>query len=103
MEDQGQSFAFLDKLYFKTTSFLSCYGNHKLKRGLEHSKIEVHLYFKKANILNLKLELQSLKKGNDSVNGLLQKIKIARDKLLAVGVIVNNEELICIVDRKSVV
>ena len=97
LEDQGQSFAFLDKLYFKTTSFLSCCGNHKLKRGLEHFRTEVHLYFKKVNILNLKLELQSLKKGNDSVNGLLQKIKIARDKVLAVGVIVNNEELICIV------
>lgn len=51
----------------------------------------------RANILNLKLELQSLKRGNDFVNSFLQKIKIARDKLLAVGVIVDNEELICIV------
>ena len=50
-----------------------------------------------ANILNLKLELQSLKKGNDSVKNFLQKIKIVRDKLLAVGVIVDNEELLCIV------
>ena len=49
------------------------------------------------NILNLKLELQSLKKGSDSINGFLQKIKIAQDKLLPVGVIVDNEELICIV------
>ena len=47
----------------------------------------------------LKLELQSLKKGSDSVNTFLQKIKIARDKLLAIGVIVDNEELICIVLR----
>ena len=53
----------------------------------------------RANILNLKLELQSLKKSNDSVNGFLQKIKITRDKLLAIGVIVDNEELICIVLR----
>ena len=51
----------------------------------------------RANILNLKLELQSLKKGSDFVNTFLQKIKIARDKLLAVVVIVDNEELICIV------
>ena len=50
----------------------------------------------RANILNLKLELQSLKKGIDFVNNFLQKIKIARDKLLAVGVIVDNEELLCI-------
>ena len=53
----------------------------------------------RANFLNLKLELQSLKKGSDSVNNFLQKIKIARDKLLAVGVVVDNEELICIVLR----
>ena len=53
----------------------------------------------RANILNLKLELQSLKKGSDSVNGFLQKIKIAWDKLLAVGVVVDNEELISIVLR----
>ena len=52
-----------------------------------------------ANILNLKLELQSLKKGSETVNGFLQKIKIARDKLLAVGVVVDNEELLCIVLR----
>ena len=53
----------------------------------------------RANILNLKLELQSLKKGNETVNGFLQKIKIARDKLLTVGVVVDNEELLCIVLR----
>ena len=33
------------------------------------------------------------------MNSFLQKIKIARDKLLAVGVVVDNEELICIVLR----
>ena len=51
----------------------------------------------RANILNLKLEFQGLKKGNESVNSFLQKIKVARDKFLSVGVIVDNEELIFIV------
>ena len=50
----------------------------------------------RANILNLKLELQGLKKGNESMNSFLQKIKVAHDKLLVVGVIVNNEvDLYC--------
>ena len=53
----------------------------------------------RANILNLKLELQGIKKSNESVNSFLQKIKVACDKLLAVGVPVDNEELICIVLR----
>ena len=47
--------------------------------------------------MNLKLELQSIKKVNEYVNSFLQKIKVACDKLLVVGVIVDNEELICIV------
>ena len=33
------------------------------------------------------------------MNTFLQKIKLARDKLLAVGIVVDNEELICIVLR----
>ena len=33
------------------------------------------------------------------MNTFLQKIKIARDKLLAIGIVVDNEELICIVLR----
>ena len=53
----------------------------------------------RANILNLKLDMQCLQKGNKTVNGFLQKIKIAKDKLLAVGVVVDNEELLCIVLR----
>lgn len=47
--------------------------------------------------MNLKLELQRLKKGSDTVNDFLQKFKIARDKLLVVGVVVDNEELLSIV------
>ena len=43
--------------------------------------------------MNLKGELHNLKKGADSVDFYLQKIKVVRDKLLAVGVIVDDEEL----------
>uniref|UniRef100_A0A2N9FFC2 Reverse transcriptase Ty1/copia-type domain-containing protein n=1 Tax=Fagus sylvatica TaxID=28930 RepID=A0A2N9FFC2_FAGSY len=48
----------------------------------------------RANVLNLKLELQGIKKGNDSINSYLQRIKNTRDKLSAVGVLVDNEELL---------
>ena len=40
----------------------------------------------RANVLNLKLELQSVKKGTDSINVYMQRIKATRDKLSAVGV-----------------
>ena len=52
-----------------------------------------------ANILNKKIGLQNTEKGTDTINGFLQRIKVARDQLLAVGVTVDNEELICIVLR----
>ena len=47
-----------------------------------------------SHILNLKSELHNLKKGSDTDDVYLQKIKIVRDKLLAVGVIVDDEELL---------
>ena len=47
-----------------------------------------------SHILNLKSELHNLKKGSDTDDVYLQKIKIVRVKLLAVGVIVNDEELL---------
>jgi hypothetical protein len=48
----------------------------------------------RANVLNLKLELQGIKKGNESINSYLQRIKSTKDKLSAVGVLVDNEELL---------
>ena len=50
---------------------------------MEHFGTEVHF--------------QGIKEGKESVNSFLQKIKVACDKLLVVGVPVDNEELICIV------
>ena len=48
----------------------------------------------RANVLNLKLELQSVKKGNDSINAYMQRVKTARDKFSAVGVQIDDEEML---------
>ena len=48
-------------------------------------------------MLNLKLELQSIRKGNESMNSYLQRIKTTRDRLSAVGVLIDNEELLHII------
>lgn len=48
-------------------------------------------------MLNLKLELQGIKKGNETVSSYLQRIKNTRDKLSDVGVLIDNEELLHIV------
>ena len=48
----------------------------------------------RSHFMNLKSELHNLKKGSDTVDVYLQKIKVVRDKLLAVEVIVDDEELL---------
>ena len=48
----------------------------------------------RSHIMNLKGELHNIRKGCDSVDVYLQKIKVVRDKLMAVGVILDDEELL---------
>uniref|UniRef100_A0A2N9GV31 Reverse transcriptase Ty1/copia-type domain-containing protein n=1 Tax=Fagus sylvatica TaxID=28930 RepID=A0A2N9GV31_FAGSY len=56
----------------------------------------------RANVLNLKLELQSIKKGgNESVSVYLQRIKTVRDKLSAVGVQSDPEELLHVILKEQ--
>ena len=51
----------------------------------------------RANVLNLKIELHNLKKGGESISSYLQKVKNTRDKLIAVGILIDNEELLHII------
>ena len=44
--------------------------------------------------MNLKGELHNIRKGTDSVDLYLQKIEIVRDKLMAIGVILDDKELL---------
>ena len=48
----------------------------------------------KSHVMNLKGELHNVKKGSDYVDAYLQKIKVIRDKLMAVGVFLDDEELL---------
>jgi hypothetical protein len=47
--------------------------------------------------VNLKRELNSIKKNSNSVTQYLHKIKEARDKLVSVGVFIDDEEILHIV------
>ena len=47
-----------------------------------------------SHVMNLKGESYNMKKGSDSINVYLQKIKVVRDKLLVVSVILDDEELL---------
>uniref|UniRef100_A0A2N9G177 Integrase catalytic domain-containing protein n=1 Tax=Fagus sylvatica TaxID=28930 RepID=A0A2N9G177_FAGSY len=68
-----------------------------LHSSLFYSVFTSTCYGGRANVLNLKLELQSIKKGSDSVSTYLQRIKAVRDKLSAVGVQSDPEELLHVI------
>ncbi|KAM5554367.1 hypothetical protein ABKV19_022642 [Rosa sericea] len=51
------------------------------------------------NILQLKTNLQNLKKGNDDIEGYMDKIKAARDALETVGVFIDDEDVVVTVLR----
>jgi hypothetical protein len=53
--------------------------------------------FSRSNVLSLKRDLNSIKKNNDNVNIYMQKIKECKDKLEAVGVFIEEEEVLHIV------
>ena len=53
----------------------------------------------RSHIMNLQGEIHSIKKGTDFIDIYLQKIKVVRDKLMAVGVILDDEELLHIATK----
>ena len=50
-----------------------------------------------SNTVNIKRELNNIKKNSDSVTQYMHKKKEARDKMVSVGVIIDDEEIIHIV------
>ena len=48
----------------------------------------------RSHMMNLKGELHNVKKGSDPVDVYLQKIKVIRDKLIAIGILLDDEELL---------
>ena len=51
----------------------------------------------RSHVMSLRNELNAIKKGVDSIDGYFQKIKQARDKLVAVSVFMDDEELLHII------
>ena len=54
-------------------------------------------FVSRSHVMNLRNELKAIKKGVDSIDGYFQKIKQARDRLVAVSVFVDDEELLHII------
>ena len=87
-------------LLFSTLSFtiLAMVVSKSISQEVWNTLEERFTSTARANVLNLKLELQSIKKGrNEPVSVYLQRIKTVRDKLLVVGVQSDPEELLHVI------
>ena len=71
---------------------IGCTSALKVSKVLENRFSSIS----RSHVINLKGELHNLKKGADFVDAYLRKIKVMRDKLLVVGVILDEEELLLI-------
>ena len=69
---------------------VGCSSAQEVWKVLEHRFSSISC----SHVMNLKGELHSVKKGFDSVDSYLQKIKVIRDKLMVVGVLLDDEELL---------
>jgi hypothetical protein len=91
--------AVLSLLYFTCSSFvLAMVVGKSSSQEVWNTLEERFTSIARSNVLNFKLKLQSIKKaGNEFVSSYLQRIKTMRDKLSAVGVHSDHEELIHVI------
>lgn len=48
----------------------------------------------RTSIVQIKIDLQNIKKGSESIDLYLQQIKDCRDQLSVVGVLISNEDIV---------
>jgi hypothetical protein len=78
-------------------SALSLVIGQKSTKGVWDSLERHYTSLSRSNVLGLKKDLNNIKKNTDSISVYMQKIKECKDKLEAVGVIMEDEELLHIV------
>uniref|UniRef100_A0A2N9HLR0 Reverse transcriptase Ty1/copia-type domain-containing protein n=1 Tax=Fagus sylvatica TaxID=28930 RepID=A0A2N9HLR0_FAGSY len=85
------------EMYNRDTNALALVIGQKSAKGVWDTLEKRFTSLSRSNVLSLKRDLNSIKKNNDSINVYMQKIKECKDKLEAVGVFIEAEELLYIV------
>ena len=78
-------------------STLSLVIGQKSTKGVWDSLERHYTSLSRSNVLGLKKDLNNIKKNTDSINVYMQKIKECKNKLEAIGVIMEDKELLHIV------
>lgn len=72
---------------------IGCKSSHQAWMALQERFSAVS----RVSIMQLKTELQTIRKGGESVEKYLQRVKNARDQLLSVGVVIPDEDIIIVI------
>ena len=87
-------FTFINSTLSLSPSILALTVGQKSGKGVWKILEKCFSSVSRSHILSLRNELMSLKKGSESMNSFFQRVKEIRDKLGAVAVCVDEEELI---------
>ena len=88
-------FTFLNSTF--SPAILALTVGQKSTRGVWKVLEKIFASVSRSHMMSLRNELNAIKKGVDSIDGYFQKIKQARDRLAAVSVFVDDEELLHII------
>lgn len=80
-------------------SALSCIIRCKSSQEMWTNLLETYSTVTCTSIVQLKIDLQNIKKGSESIDQYLQMIKDSRDQVAAAGVLISNEDIVIVALR----
>lgn len=82
-----------------STAALSCIIGCQTSREMWTNLKERFSNMTRSSIVQMKIDLQNIKKGSESIDLYLQRIKDCRDQLAAVGVLISNKDIVIVALR----
>ncbi|CAN6714772.1 unnamed protein product [Malus baccata var. baccata] len=82
-----------------STAALSCVIGCTSSKDMWTSLREKFANMTRTSIVQMKIDLQNIKKGSENIDAYLQRIKDARDQLAAVGVFISDEDIVIVALR----
>ena len=82
-----------------STTALSCVIGCTSSQQMWTNLCERFANMTRTNIVQLKIDLQNIQKGTESIDAYMQRIKDARDRLATVGVLISDEDIVIVALR----
>ncbi|KAM1213986.1 hypothetical protein ACFX2I_005358 [Malus domestica] len=82
-----------------STAALSCVIGCRSSSDMWNHLKERFAHMSRTSIVQLKIDLQNIKKGSESIDAYLQRIKECRDQLAIAGVVISDEDIVIVALR----